>query len=138
MDMMFYNEEKPGYFRIFDKKNMKWFPKTFTTEAFMQVHMIQAYVNEEGSKIIFDTCETPKGDIMMGQSRGRDSFKQFYLSAYYLETINATGQALQEVHESMLPIGVPVRYEFGLDGLNSKTEEYVEPTVFLDPTYQSY
>ena len=138
MDMMFYNEEKPGYFRIFDKKNMKWFPKTFTTEAFMQIHMIQAYVNEEGSKIIFDTCETPKGDIMMGQSRGRNSFKQFYLSAYYLETVNATGQALQEVHESMLPIGVPVRYEFGLDGLNSKTEEYVEPTVFLDPTYQSY
>ena len=67
MDMMFYNEEKPGYFKIFDKKNMKWFPKTFSTEAFMQIHMIQAYVDAEQNKIIFDTCETPKGDIMMGK-----------------------------------------------------------------------
>ena len=65
MDMMFYNEEKPGYFKIFDKKNMRWFPKTFSTEAFMQIHMIQAY--QDGDKIVLDTCETPKGDIMMGR-----------------------------------------------------------------------
>jgi carotenoid cleavage dioxygenase-like enzyme len=69
MDMMFYNEEKPGYFKIFEKKTMKWFPKTFATDAFMQIHMIQAYVDAEKNKIIFDTCETPKGDIMMGKYR---------------------------------------------------------------------
>ena len=58
-------------------------------------------------------------------------FGQLWFSAYFLETINATGQALQEVHESMMPIGVPVRYEFGLDGLTANTREYVEPTVSL-------
>jgi hypothetical protein len=56
-------------------------------------------------------------------------FDQLWLSAYFLETVNATGQELQEVHKSMLPIGVPVRYEFGLDELTAKTEEYVQPTV---------
>jgi carotenoid cleavage dioxygenase-like enzyme len=66
MDMMFFNEEKPGYFKIFDKRNMKWFSKTFESDAFMQVHMIQAYVDAEKNKIIFDTCETPKGDIYIG------------------------------------------------------------------------
>ena len=61
MDMMFYNEEKAGYFKIFDKKNLKWFPKTFSSDAFMQIHMIQAY--QDGDKIILDTCETSKGDL---------------------------------------------------------------------------
>ena len=74
MDMMVYNDEKPGYFKIFDKKNMKWFPKTFKAEAFMQLHMIQAYVDAEKNKIILDTLETPNGDNIMSKSKKRNSF----------------------------------------------------------------
>ena len=67
MEMMQYDESLNGYFKIFSKEKMKWFPVKFETDSdFMQLHMIQAVFDENEDVIILDTLETGNADILKG------------------------------------------------------------------------
>ena len=67
MDMMQYDESLDGYFKIFSKEKMKWFPVKFEADSdFMQLHMIQAVFDENENEIILDTLQTGNADILKG------------------------------------------------------------------------
>lgn len=67
MEMMQYDDSLNGYFKIFSKEKMEWFPVRFETDTdFMQLHMIQAVFDEEKNLIKLDTLQTGNADILKG------------------------------------------------------------------------
>ena len=58
IEMMNFNENAKGLFRIFDKKAMKWLPKEFvSSEETFQMHPIQGFFDSESEEIVLDTLE---------------------------------------------------------------------------------
>ena len=71
MNMMQYDDSLKGYFKVFSKKRMGWFPIKFEADRdFMQLHMIQAVFDEEKNVITLDTLQTGNADILKGKIDG--------------------------------------------------------------------
>ncbi|CAG5104199.1 Oidioi.mRNA.OKI2018_I69.chr1.g1139.t1.cds [Oikopleura dioica] len=126
IEMMSFNKYNKGLYRIFDKKQMKWYPKIFKSKETLQMHPIQGFVDEESNEIVLDTLEIPNRQL---------------IDDLFLENLNKTGADLFDAYWSIIPVGVPVRYRMNMDNLNSMMEEEINEEKLFDDdleTFQAY
>lgn len=126
IDMMSFNKYNKGLYRIFDKKQMKWYPKIFKSKETLQMHPIQGFLDEESGEIVLDTLEIPNRQL---------------IEDLFLENLNKTGDELLDAYWSIVPVGVPVRYKMKMEDLNSMIEEEInEEKLFEDDleNFQAY
>ncbi|CBY33991.1 unnamed protein product [Oikopleura dioica] len=64
IEMMNFNKNADGFYRIFDKKTMKWLPKEFISETNFQMHPIQGFYDRESEEFVLDTLEIMNHDMI--------------------------------------------------------------------------
>lgn len=64
IEMMNFNKNADGFYRIFDKKTMKWLPKEFISETNFEMHPIQGFYDRESEEFVLDTLEIMNHDMI--------------------------------------------------------------------------